>query len=1053
MGISMKKVFIIMVFALSVTQVFAGVSGKIAGKITNTETGMPLIGANVVISGTSMGAASNINGYYSILNVTPGTYNLKISMIGYATKMVMDVRVEIDLTASIDITMDSEALEGETVVVLAQQKVVRVDVAASQKSISSKDIAKLPVSSVSSILSLQAGVSGFSIRGGNTNETMFMVDGIVLNDERTGEPTTGIPLSAIQDVSVQTGGFSAEYSNVRSGVVNVVTKEGSPDKYSGTIMYRQSPSGQKHFGQSPYDENSFWLRPYLDDEVCWDGTYSGAWDKYTQRQYPSFDGWNSVSEQTLSNEDPSDDLTASGAQKLFTWQHRKNGAIAEADYTIDAGFGGPVPFISNKLGNLRFFASILSKQNMYLYHITTPGVENTSTFFRLTSDLSKNKKLTFSHLQGTMDATTSSRSGLGTIMSSTYQLASQVNRSGFTMPWRIFTNDYWSPTSVNNSTYALKYTHQINSATFYEVLAKIDDKQYHTWHGPKRDSTLLLIFGEEENGWYANNAPYGFQGSPESSIEGTLNFGGAISTSRDTSRVKTFTLKVDYLAQLNQFNQFKTGFEFISTKLNLEYGSRNEFLPDGNYWTTIDKNPYRLSTYAQNKMEFKGFVGMAGLVIDYVNPNSKWYEVDTYDEDFYSSNYSEEIDNQFDKKSIKPELAFSPRLSISHPITNVSKLYFNYGHYRQLPIAQELFRIRRGNSNEVKTIGDPELPLAKTISYELGYDHALDEKYLIHVSAYYKDISDQQDYTHYFSANDKVIYYQLTANSYEDIRGIELELSKLRGKWITGNINFEYRVNTSGYFGVKEYHENPSEQRDFLLRSPQQSKPRPIPRVKSVVDFHTPLNFGPKLVNNYLFGDWHLNLISRWNKGGWFTYNPNKVSGIKYNFQYKDNKNFDIKLSKTLKIKNINVKFYGDIYNVLNIKNFSGYGFEDKYDYDDYMQSLHLPEKTVSDLGYHYFSGEDQPGDVRPENIDFVPIEWSSAIEYEDDPSSVAIYYDNTSETYVQYDEIEGWSEVDQDYFDWVINNKAYIDMPNIEHFVFLNPRDIYFGINISYDF
>lgn len=1050
----MKNYITTLVFMLLVSSVFAGVSGKITGKITDSDTGLPLIGANIILHGTSAGAATDINGFYTILNVTPGTYDLKILMIGYATKIVKDVRVEIDLTANIDITLSTEALEGETVVVLAKQKIVRVDVAASQKSISSKDIAKLPVSSVASILSLQAGVSGFSVRGGNTNETMFMVDGIVLNDERTGQPTTGIPLSAIQDVSVQTGGFSAEYSNVRSGIVNVVTKEGAVDKYAGTIMFRYSPPGQKHFGQSPYDNNSFWLRPYLDDEVCWEGTYGNeAWDKYTQRQYPSFDGWNSVSEQTLSNEDPSDDLTPSGAQKLFTWQHRKNGAINQPDYTMDVGFGGPVPFISKKLGNLRFFASALSKQSMYLYHIATPGVNNVSTFIRLTSDLSKNRKLTFSHFQGEMDATTSSRGGLGTVMSSTYSLAAKVNRSGFTMPWRIFTNDYWSPTTVDNSTSALKYTHQLNSNTFYEVLAKIDAKNYYTWHGPKRDPALSLIFGDEENGWYANEAPYGFQGSPESSIEGTLNFGGAISTSRDTSSVKTFTLKADYISQFNRFNLIKTGFEFTSTSLNLEYGSRNEFLPDGNYWTSIDKDPYRLSIYIQNKMEFKGFVGMAGLTLDYINPNSNWYVVDIYDEDFYSSNYSEDIDGDFEKKPINHQLLLSPRVSISHPITEVSKLYFNYGHYRQLPIAQELFRIRRGNSNEVKTIGDPELLLAKTISYELGYDHSLNSNYLIHLSAYYKDISDQQDYTHYFSANSKVIYYQLTANSYEDIRGFEIEASKFRGKWLTGNINYEYRVNTSGYFGVKEYHENPSEQRDYLLKNPKQSKPRPIPRVKSVIDLHTPINYGPRFIDNYVLGDWHINLISMWNKGAWFTYNPNRVSGVEYNLQYKDNMNFDIKISKTFNVKDIQIKFYGDIFNVFNLKNFSGYGFEDVYDYDDYMQSLHLPEEAVGELGYHNFVGNDQPGDTRNDGTKFVPIEWCLSTVYVDAPSERAIYYEENSDLYLQYTEDTGWSEVDKDYYNQVIDTKAYIDMPNIDHFVFLNPRDIYFGINISYDF
>ena len=86
-----------------------------------------------------------------------------------------------------------------------------------------------------------------------------------------------------------------------------------------------------------------------------------------------------------------------------------------------------------------------------------------------------------------------------------------------------------------------------------------------------------------------------------------------------------------------------------------------------------------------------------------------------------------------------------------------------------MPIAQDLYRIRRKSSNELQTIGDPDIPMAKTISYEVGFDQSLFDSYLIHLSAYYKDISNQQDYTQFISASNTVNYSRLTANSYEDI--------------------------------------------------------------------------------------------------------------------------------------------------------------------------------------------------------------------------------------------------------------------------------------------
>ena len=104
-------------------------------------------------------------------------------------------------------------------------------------------------------------------------------------------------MNAIQEISVERGGFNAEYGQVRSGLINVITKEGGKAGYSGAASMKVSPASAKHFGVSPYDASSMWNRPYLDDEVCWTGTQSGAWDEYTARQYPEFRGWNKISEE------------------------------------------------------------------------------------------------------------------------------------------------------------------------------------------------------------------------------------------------------------------------------------------------------------------------------------------------------------------------------------------------------------------------------------------------------------------------------------------------------------------------------------------------------------------------------------------------------------------------------------------------------------------------------------------------------------------------------------------------------------------------------------
>ena len=198
-------------------------------------------------------------------------------------------------------------------------------------------------------MGLQAGIQATSngellIRGGGADQTAVMLNGATLRDERTNKSFLGINLTSIEDVQVQTGGFNAEYGNIRSGIVNITTKEGSRSKYTFNIISRISPATQKHFGAGANDKNSFWMRPYVDETVAWSGTRNGAWNEILQKQYPYFEGWLSVANKTLQNDNPNDDLTPEAAQKLFLYQHRKDLDIHEPDFDVDGSFGGPVPF-------------------------------------------------------------------------------------------------------------------------------------------------------------------------------------------------------------------------------------------------------------------------------------------------------------------------------------------------------------------------------------------------------------------------------------------------------------------------------------------------------------------------------------------------------------------------------------------------------------------------------------------------------------------------------------------------------------------------------------
>ena len=208
---------------------FAGTSGKIVGMVIDEETGQPLIGANIILKGTSMGAAADITGRYMILNVPPGRYILIVRMIGYGTVEYENLRVSIDLTTSVDFSLTTRAVAGEVVTVIGKTPLIRLDLTSSSVSISSEQIEALPVDNFTDIIALQAGIVEGHFRGGRAGEVLYLVDGIPVNDVFSGDFAFQVENNAIQEMEIISGTFNAEYGQVQSGVVNVLTKEGGQE--------------------------------------------------------------------------------------------------------------------------------------------------------------------------------------------------------------------------------------------------------------------------------------------------------------------------------------------------------------------------------------------------------------------------------------------------------------------------------------------------------------------------------------------------------------------------------------------------------------------------------------------------------------------------------------------------------------------------------------------------------------------------------------------------------------------------------------------------------
>ena len=216
----------------------AGNTGKISGTVKDSQTNEPLIGANVIIEGTSMGASTDLEGNYTILNVPPGEYVIVSSMVGYTPTRITGIRVRIDLTTVIDISMSETVMQlGNEVVITAERPLVQKDQTATTAIVGREQLASLPVTEFSQALNLQAGFVAGSLRGGRRGEVAYWIDGVPVTDVYDGSQVVEVNKSLIQEAQLVSGAFNAEYGQAMSGIVNIATREGGKNYNIGIGTY------------------------------------------------------------------------------------------------------------------------------------------------------------------------------------------------------------------------------------------------------------------------------------------------------------------------------------------------------------------------------------------------------------------------------------------------------------------------------------------------------------------------------------------------------------------------------------------------------------------------------------------------------------------------------------------------------------------------------------------------------------------------------------------------------------------------------------------------
>ena len=797
--------------------------------------------------------------------------------------------------------------------------------------------------------------------------------------------------------------------------------------------------------QNPY---SYVLRPFFDPAVCWTGTQNGAWDSYTQTKYPSFMGWNAVSQILCSDNDPTNDLTPLGAQRAFEYETRKVQPNDQPDYDIDAGFGGPVPFISKMLGDLRFFASYRSTHEELLFPLTLPDYHDYNWTLQLISDLTSTMKLRLSSMFGQKYTMRHNWDASGVYFYPRYptDIASEINSINSPSDLITIFSDYnLCPSTIGERSLSGKLTQTLSPSTFYEISIENFRRNYDTEPGAYRDTSKKY---EIVPGFYEDSNPFGYWPF-QSGNSVLIGYGMHVSKARDWTVVSSTKIKADMTSQLNFQNMLKTGIEFEYNDLNFNYGTITSGSFGELYSSRVQMHvfPVQGAAYVQDKLETKDFTANLGLRLDYSDPRTAWWDMNEFDPSFFSSSFDPNKD--FTKENFKPQWYLEPRLGIAHPISENTKLFFNYGHFREEPQYESLFRVERNDQGQMTTFGYPNLIMAKTISYELGFDQIIFEDYLLQLAAYYNDISDQQDFTQYVSSIAGFSYFKSTSNSYQDTRGFELTFRKTAGRWFVGFANYTYQVNTTGHFGHSEIFDDPSEQQAFndATTNLYQDRPIPQPYARVNISLMTPEDWGPSVFGHKILGGWSLNTTLDWQDGYWTTWNPKNVASVAYNVQAVDFYNTALRLDKSIAIGKFKLQLFMDISNVLNTLQL--YNTADQ----GYMTSLHLPASNA----YDNIPGKDKVGDYRNPSIDWQPEMYQYKVQGTTPPNDYrAIYYESSTGIYWQVVNQGGantWQQVPQGKIDQINKDKAYINMPNASTFWFLNPRQIFFGLRFTFNF
>ncbi len=717
----------------------AGTTGKIAGKVQDAQNREALVGVNVLIAGTTMGASTDVDGEYFILNIPPGTYDLKASAVGYAPVTVSKVTVAVDQTTRIDFSMQSRTVELSDVTVTASRPIVQRDLTSTVASVTGEKLDKLPLEDVASVVNLQAGVVDGHFRGGRSNEVKYLIDGVSVNDVYSGDFAMEAEVNSIQEIQVLSGTFNAEYGEALSGVVNQITKIAG-DSYTGEI------SG------------------YTGDYVS-----------------PRYDIFKSMSETLPVGTYPA-------APKSGVAFHNLSPSKL---YNLQGSFSGPLPFTGNLL---KFYISgrkIYDEGYMYGRRIFNPsdssnfsGTDQSKWYIGATGDgayVPMNYSDRFS-LQGKLSLNVGSAKGI--VLSGFYQSldyreydqAFQLNPDG---DYKRLQKSFLGTAS---------YTHVISDAYFVDLTGSFFETDYKQYVyadplDPPTDSRGAAMAYVDPR--YVKPERMRDAGANAFLTGGTQNW-------HFNQHTRTIPGRADVTGQVTPTHQLKGGLELQLHRLDykdyqIHVDASNDFVPtlptpgafDFNFYSN---SPYQFAAYLQDKIELSYLVVNVGLRFDYFQPDG--YSLLYPDSIALLDSLSPPYPAQYTRKA-SAKWQWSPRLGISYPITDRGAVHISFGEFFQIPPFEFLYKNPNyripltGDFPEFvgNTIGDADLQPQRTTMLELGLQQELTPELGFTLTGYYKDIRNLLGLEIHIK-NDFKKFGKYVNIDYGSVRGITLSLER-----------------------------------------------------------------------------------------------------------------------------------------------------------------------------------------------------------------------------------------------------------------------------------